>query len=284
MLEIKGISPYYEDEHFRLYLGDSREVLKFLPHNSIDMVFADPPYGLSNDGFTCRSGQRGSVNKGSWDRSSGLEEDFHFHQSWIKAVRRVLKDAGTIWVSGSYHSIYICGFALQLAGFKILNDVAWFKPNGPPNLSCRYFTASHETLIWAIKSPNAKHTFHYELMKNGDWDKTDILKRPHKQMRSVWSIAKPPSSEKKWGKHPTQKPELLLKRIILASTNKGDLILDPFAGSSTTGLVASMFGREYIGIDTNEQYLDLSIRRYEGFKRNLAEDCEKKGLSLANCF
>lgn len=275
MLEIKGITPYYEDEHFQLYLGDSREILASIPENTVDMVFADPPYGLSNGGFTCHSGQRVCVDKGTWDKSAGLEEDLIFHRSWIDASRRVLKDVGTIWLSGSYHSIYTCGFALQLAGFKILNDVSWFKPNASPNLSCRYFTASHETLIWAIKSPSAKHTFHYDLMKNGDWDKTDILKKPNKQMRSVWSIGKPRPSEKKWGKHPTQKPQLLLKRIVLSSTNEGDLILDPFAGSSTTGLMAYSYGRRYIGIEKNEQYLELSIRRYEDLKRTeeIMADC-----------
>jgi len=269
MFKIKGVKPYYEDENFLLYLGDSIELLKKIPEDTVNMIFADPPYNLSNGGFTCHAGKRVSVNKGKWDKSKGLEKDFEFHLSWIKECRRVLKPAGTIWISGTYHSIYACGYALQLAGFKILNDICWYKPNASPNLSCRYFTASHETLLWAIKDKRAKHTFNYDSMKNGDWDKKDFIKKPNKQMRSVWAINTPKPIEKRFGKHPTQKPEALLKRIILASTNKGDLILDPFAGSSTTGLMAYLYGRKFVGIDNEKEYLDLSIKRFEELKKNL---------------
>jgi site-specific DNA-methyltransferase (adenine-specific) len=202
------------------------------------------------------------VNKGQWDVSQGLDADFAFHQAWIVACKRVLKPSGTLWVSGTYHSIFACGFALQKANYKILNDIIWFKPNASPNLSCRYFTASHETLLWALNDTSAKHTFNYESMKNGDWS-DDILKKPEKQMRSVWSIGALKSYEKKFGKHPTQKPLDLLKRIILASTNKGDLVLDPFTGSSTTGIMAKKLGRYFIGIDNVADYLALSVRRYE---------------------
>jgi len=263
------IKPYYEQERFILYLGDCLEVLKQFPENHFNLIFADPPYHLSNDGFTCHAGRRVSVNKGKWDESKGVKKDFDFHLKWIKACKRVLRPNGAIWISGTYHSIYACGFALQLAGYKILNDIAWYKPNASPNLSCRYFTASHETLIWARKDSKGVHTFNYERMKNGSWHKEDILKKPGKQMRSVWAIGTPKAIEKKFGKHPTQKPIDLLKRVILASTKENYLILDPFTGSSTTGLVAYLYGRRFVGIDTEKKYLDLSIKRFEYLKRNM---------------
>jgi len=215
--------------------------------------------------------------KGDWDLSNGTQKNFEFHLEWIKACRRVLKLQGTIWISGTYHSIYQCGFALELAGFHFLNDIAWFKPNASPNLSCCFFTASHETLLWARKEKKAKHIFNYEIMKNGSWSE-DFLKKPSSQMRSVWAISTPKSIEKKFGKHPTQKPEELLKRIVLASSNKGDLILDPFTGSSTTGIAAYLFGRKFIGIDTEKKYLDLSIKRFEELERNLRNKLKYKNL------
>ncbi len=232
------------------------------------MVFADPPYFLSNGTFTCQNGKRVSVKKGEWDLGNSIKENFEFHMNWIKACRGVLKPNGTIWISGTYHSIYQCGYALQNNRFHILNDIAWFKPNASPNLSCRYFTASHETLIWAIKDNKTKHTYNYELMKNSSW-KDDFIKKRGTQMRSVWAITTPKNEEKKYGKHPTQKPIGLLKRIILASTNKGETVLDPFTGSSTTGLVAYFYGRDFIGIDTSKEYLDLSIKRFEEMKRKI---------------
>ena len=260
--------PYYEKPKFKLYQADCLELLESLPENSVDMVFADPPYNLSNGGFTVHAGRRVSVNKGDWDKSNGLKKDFNFHLAWTEAVRRVLKPHGTIWISGTYHSIYQCGFALQVNKYHILNDVVWFKPNASPNLSCRYFTASHETLVWARKEKKAKHIFNYDLMKNGNWPE-DQLKKPGLQMRSVWSIGTRKPVEKKFGKHPTQKPEDLLKRIVLASTNKGDLVVDPFTGSSTTGIAAYLLGRQFIGIDTEKQYLDVSIKRFEELDCNL---------------
>jgi len=190
------------------------------------------------------------------------------HLEWIKACKRVLKPHGTLWISGTYHSIYQCGFALQVAGFHILNDISWFKPNASPNLSCRFFTASHETLVWARKDKKAKHTFNYSAMKNGDWP-DDFIKKPNTQMRSVWAIGTPKNIEKKFGKHPTQKPEELLKRIVLASTNKGDIILDPFTGSSTTGMASHLYDRKFIGIDTEKKYLDLSIKRFKELAKNM---------------
>lgn len=251
-----------DDGKFTLFQEDCLVALQHIKENSIDMIFADPPYNLSNGGFTVHAGKRVSVNKGQWDQSKGVEQDFEFHLKWIKACRRVLKPEGTIWISGTYHSIYQCGFALQKLGYKILNDIAWFKPNASPNLSGRYFTASHETLIWARKDEKAKHTFNYKEMKQGEWN-GDFIKNPGKQMRSVWAILTPRPEEKKFGKHPTQKPEALLKRIIVAATDKGDRVLDPFAGSSTTGIVAYKLGRNFIGIDTEKEYLELSKKRFK---------------------
>ncbi len=261
MSEGGTIKPYFRKKDFTLYLDDCIRVLNTLKEGSVDMIFADPPYFLSSGSFTCQNGKMVSVKKGDWDLSNGLKKNFDFHLKWIEACRKVLKPNGTIWVSGTYHSIYQCGFALQVNKYHILNDIAWFKPNASPNLSCRYFTASHETLIWAKKDKKVKHIFNYNEMKNGEWP-NDQLKKPGLQMRSVWSINTPKPDEKKFGKHPTQKPLDLLKRIVLASTNKGDVVLDPFTGSSTTGLAAHMFGRKFIGIDNEKKYLDLSIRRF----------------------
>ena len=274
---LNKFKPYYKQDRFELYHGDCLEILKEFPENSVDMIFADPPYNLSNGGFTVHAGRRVSVNKGEWDKSKGLKKDWEFHLTWIQECKRVLKPHSTIWISGTYHSIYQCGFALQVAGYHILNDIAWYKPNASPNLSCRYFTASHETLIWARKNKRAKHTFNYDKMKNGGWLE-DFLKKPGKQMRSVWAINTPKAIEKTFGKHPTQKPVDLSKRVVLASTNKGDLILDPFTGSSTTGLAAYLYGRKFIGIDTEKKYLDLSIKRFEQLKRNM----ERKQLLFEN--
>ncbi len=257
---------YFNKEGFTLYNGDCLDILNQLPENSIDMIFADPPYNLSNGGFTVHAGKMVSVNKGVWDVSKGFLDDYAFHFRWLQACKRVLKPNGTLWVSGTYHSIYQCGHALQSLGYHILNDISWFKPNASPNLSCRFFTASHETIIWARKDKKAKHTFNYKEMKEGNWPE-DKLKKPGLQMRSVWSMGTPKPEEKKYDKHPTQKPIDLLKRIVLSSTNKGDIILDPFTGSSTTGIAAIMHGRKFIGIDTEKGYLDLSIKRFSDFKK-----------------
>lgn len=254
--------PYFHKDNFVLYHGDSINLLNQLPEDSVDMIFADPPYNLSNGGFTVHAGRMVSVNKGDWDKSKGFNGDYEFHYRWLEACRRILKPHGTLWVSGTYHSIYQCGHAIQSLGYHILNDVSWFKPNASPNLSCRFFTASHETLIWARKDKKEKHTFNYKLMKEGDWN-GDKLKKPGLQMRSVWSIGTPKPEEKKYGKHPTQKPLDLLKRIVLSSTNKNDVILDPFTGSSTTGIAAILHDRKFVGIDTEQKFLDLSIKRFK---------------------
>ena len=259
--------PFYEKPKFKLYQANCLDILDQFAENSVDMIFSDPPYNLSNGGFTVHAGKRVSVNKGGWDQSNGLEKDFNFHTQWIKACKHILKPEGTIWISGTYHSIYQCGYALQLAGYHILNEISWFKPNAAPNISCRYFAASHETLIWARKDKEAKHTFNYDVMKNGQWSE-DFIKKPSKQMRSVWAINTPKTAEKTFGKHPTQKPENLLRRVVLSSTNEDDLILDPFTGSSTTGIVAYSLGRNFIGIDMEKKFLNLSVKRFEQLNKN----------------
>lgn len=241
--------------HYALYEGDAITTMNGMDEGSVDMIFADPPYNLSNDGTTVHAGRRVSVNKGIWDRSRGIEEDFEFHYRWIEACRRVLKGDGTLWLSGTYHSIYACGFALQRQGWHLLNDIAWFKPNASPNLACRMFTASHETLLWARKTKKAHHLFNYKEMKHGDFP-SDFLKNPDKQMRSVWAIGFPSKQEKKFGKHPTQKPLALLDRVVRASTKEGMTVMDPFCGSGTTGVAAILNGCSFIGIDLDRAYLD----------------------------
>ena len=257
--------PYFAAKDFVLYNTDVIGLLSTLPENSIDMIFADPPCNLSNGGFSVHARRRVRVTKGSWDKRNGFKDDYDFHHRWLEACRRVLKPHGTLWVSGTYHSIYQCGHALQSLNYHILNDISWFKPNASPNLSCRFFTASHETLIWARKEKKAKHHFDYGLMKEGDWGR-DFLKKPGLQMRSVWSIGTPRPEEKRYGKHPTQKPLELLRRVVLASTKMDDIVLDPFTGSSTTGLAAIAHGRKFIGIDLEKQYLDLSIKRFRDLR------------------
>ncbi|MEA3450154.1 MAG: site-specific DNA-methyltransferase [Patescibacteria group bacterium] len=271
------IKPYFKNKNFSLYLSDSVKFLnEEVKENSVDMIFADPPYFLSNGGFTCENGRMVSVDKGKWDVTNGLKKDFEFHIEWIKACHRVLKPGGTIWISGTYHSIYQCGFALQVNKFHILNDIAWFKPNASPNLSCRFFTASHETIIWARKEIinkktgkpiKAKHKFNYDLMKNENWPE-DFIKKPGLQMRSVWAMGTPKPAEKKHGKHPTQKPVDLLVRIVMASTDKGDTVLDPFTGSSTTGIASYLNRRKFIGVDLEKKYLDLSVKRLKDIEKN----------------
>jgi site-specific DNA-methyltransferase (adenine-specific) len=247
---------------YRLYNGDCLDILKTLPMESIDLIFADPPYKLSNGGFTCKSGKKVSVDKGDWDKSEGFTLDTQFHQQWLSSCQRVLKPHGTLWVTGTYHNIFICGFTLQCLGYHILNDICWFKPNTSPNLSCRYFTASHETLIWARKSKNRYHTFNYLRMKEGEFPEDD-LKELGKQMKTVWKIPKTPASEKICGNHPTQKPLALLNRVILSSTHVGDIVLDPFCGSGTTGVAAIQNGRKFVGIEKDHHFITISKKRLE---------------------
>ena len=249
------MSKYFSQDNFTLILGDSLEELKKIKSKSIDMIFADPPYFLSGNGITCSGGKMVSVKKGEWDKKIDIKEKHKFNKKWIRLCKRVLKDNGTIWISGTMHNIYSIGMALEEEGFKIINNITWKKLNPPPNISCRAFTHSTETILWAKKDiKNAKHKFNYETMKtmNGG-----------KQMKDVWETSLTKPSEKKYGKHPTQKPIELLKRIIIASTDEGDLILDPFNGSGTTGIVANLLNRKYIGIEKEKDYLDLTIRRFK---------------------
>lgn len=258
----KSIKPVFKTNDTALYVGDCLEILFRFPDNYVDMIFADPPYMLSNNGISCHAGRMVSVNKGKWDKSKGFEEDLKFHEVWISECKRVLKPEGTIWISGTQHSIYQCGFLLQKLNFHILNDIAWFKPNAAPNLACTTFAHSHETLLWARKEKKARNTFNYAEMKRGNFPE-DKMKAQDKQMRSVWSIPTPTPEEKIFGKHPTQKPLALLKRIILASTKENDIVLDPFNGGGTTGIACKVLGkRKYIGVDTEKDFIDLTIRRY----------------------
>jgi site-specific DNA-methyltransferase (adenine-specific) len=249
--------PYFNKEGFEIYYANCLEIIPKLEKESVDMIFADPPYNLSNGGITCKSGKVAIVDKGDWDKSKGFDEDFKFTYKWIQLCKGLLKPNGTIWITGTPHNIFQVGYALQSLGFQILNEITWFKPNAPPNLSCRCFAHAHESLIWAKKTKFSKHTFNYETMKK--WN--DKISPEGKQMRSVWSISLTPQWEKKHGKHPTQKPLELLKRVVLSSSQKGDLILDPFSGSGTTGVIAVKYGRKYIGIEKEKEFCDLSIRR-----------------------
>lgn len=245
---------------WKVETADCRKAVAKLRDKSVDFVFADPPYLLSNGGFSVSGGKQVSVNKGDWDVSGGFEADMEFHRSWISAIRPKLKPNASLMISGTYHSIYKCGVVLEELGFRILNEIIWFKPNGAPNLAGRSFAASHETLIWASVGRGAKHTFNYQAMKHGDF-LGDSIKKPDKQMRSVWSIPNTPQREKLHGKHPTQKPLALLERIVLACTKPGDLVLDPFAGSGTTGVAAMSLGRSFIGFETKAEYSKLARKR-----------------------
>lgn len=233
--------------------GDSFFHLDNISEKSIDMIFADPPYFLSNNGISCQGGKMVSVNKGKWDQISSLEEKHQFNREWIRKCYRVLSDEGTIWISGTFHNIYSIGMALEQEGFKILNNITWQKTNPPPNLACKTFTHSTETILWAKKDlKKSKYLFNYQDMK---------IENGGKQMKDVWtgSLTKP--SEKKQGKHPTQKPLYLLERIIKASTKPNDIVLDPFAGSSTTGVACKRLDRKYIGIEIDTNFIELSKRR-----------------------
>ena len=246
---------YYESENFTLYNDDSFKLLKKIEPKSIDMIFSDPPYFLSGDGITCSNGKMVSVKKGNWDEKIPIKEKHNFNKKWIKLCKEVLKDNGTIWISGTMHNIYSIGMALEEEGFRIINNITWKKLNPPPNISCRTFVHSTETILWAMKdTKKAKHKFNYKLMKelNGN-----------KQMKDVWETSLTKPSEKKCGKHPTQKPIELLEKIILASTDENDLILDPFNGSGTTGIVANRLNRKYIGIEKEKEYCELTKKRLE---------------------
>ena len=250
-------NPAFQSGNVALYHDDSlafmTKLSKDCPEGMFDMVFADPPYFLSNGGISCHAGEMVSVNKGKWDESMGVKANHDFNLAWLVLCRSLLKPNGTIWVSGTHHVIHSVGFAMQSIGMKTLNSITWEKPNPPPNLSCRYFTHSTETVLWAAKSQKSKHCFNYQSMRQENGGK---------QMKTVWKMGAPGKAEKSCGKHPTQKPLELLNRIILSSTNEGDLVFDPFAGSGTTGVAALRCGRRFVGCEREQEYIDLSAARF----------------------
>ena len=247
------LSAFFKSKYhdFNLVKGDCIEILSVLDFQ-FDMIFADPPYFLSNGGFSVQRGKQVSVNKGDWDRSQGFEKDNDFNRRWLSVCREKLKDNGTIWISGTYHNIFSVAQMLNELNFRILNCITWAKTNPPPNLSCKFFTHSTEFILWARKNKKVPHYYNYELMKriNGGT-----------QMRDVWQMPAIGRWEKTCGKHPTQKPLPLLARIIQASTKENAWILDPFCGSSTTGIAANLLNRRYLGIDQDLEFLKLSKKR-----------------------
>ena len=263
------IKPYYKspNRNFTLLHGNSLKLLREFDFK-FSCIFADPPYFLSNGGISVQSGKIVCVNKGEWDKGKSQQEMLDFNMEWLSLCREKLKDNGTIWISGTYHNIFSVANSLTELGYKILNVVTWAKTNPPPNISCRYFTYSTEFIIWARKSEKKAHYFNYDLMKriNGD-----------KQMTDVWFLPAIARWEKSCGKHPTQKPLALLTRIIMASTQRGEWVLDPFCGSSTTGIAANLLGRRFLGIDQEKDYIEISKNRREELENPQAYDvfCSK---------
>ncbi|MDR2835249.1 MAG: site-specific DNA-methyltransferase, partial [Bacteroidales bacterium] len=266
------------DNRFTLLHGDCVELLKQFDFK-FDMIFADPPYFLSNDGISIQSGKPVSVNKGEWDRSKGYDFVNDFNYQWLKEVRNKLKENGTIWISGTFHNIFSIAQMLNELEYKILNVVTWVKTNPPPNLACRCFTHSSEIIIWARKNKKVPHYFNYELMKEIN---------DNKQMKDVWNLPAIAPYEKSCGKHPTQKPLGVLSRIILSSTQPNAWILDPFTGSSTTGIAANLLNRKFLGIDQEVEFLEMSKRRrieidkltiFEEYKQKIQGFKDKKQLT-----
>ena len=250
--------PFFREDAAGIFLYEA-DCLVFLdaiaekyPGGVFDAVFADPPYVLSNGGTTCRNGRRAKVDKGAWDKSRGADANHEFNMEWLRRCQRVLRPNGTIWVTGTQHVIFSVGHAMQQLGFKLLNTITWEKPNPPPNLSCRFFTHSTETALWAARDAKSKHTFNYAAMRE---------ENAGKQMKSVWRMKAPAKAEKRHGKHPTQKPLALVERCILASTNEGALVLDPFLGSGTTATACARTGRRCVGIELDAAHLATARHR-----------------------
>ena len=241
-----------------LYHGDCLAVMDALiahhPAGCFDLIFADPPYFLSNGGITCQGGRMVKVDKGGWDKSRGAEENHHFNREWLRRCQALLKPNGSLFVSGTHHVIFSVGYAMQQLGLKVLNQITWQKPNPPPNLACRYFTHSTETVLWAAKHAKSRHVFNYAEMKrlNGG-----------RQMKDVWSFTAPRREEKTLGRHPTQKPLVLIERLLVAGTRAGDLVMDPFLGSGTTAIAAARLGRQCVGIESDSGHVQLAIARLE---------------------
>ena len=288
----------FSSEKIWLYCGNCLELLDAIaakyPDGRFDAIFADPPYFLSNGGITCHAGKMVKVDKGDWDKSRGPELNHEFNTEWLRRCQRVLKPNGTIWVTGTHHVIFSIGYALQQLGFKILNDIAWEKPNPPPNLSCRYFTHSTETVLWAAKNEKSKHVFNYQEMRKVTgkqmktvWRKEEfegravLPRRPdigdaqqrvptvedpqpstnNPQLSPAWTLSAPSTGEKSFGKHPTQKPVTLVERCLLASTDEGDLVLDPFLGNGTTAVASLRLKRGCVGIELDLHHVEIAARR-----------------------
>lgn len=253
MIGMTYLNIYFEESCGKLIEGDSFDVLNELEENSVDLIFADPPYFLSSNGISNSGGRMVSVNKGEWDVPLSVAEKHLFNKNWLRLCKRVMKENATIWISGTLHNIYSVGMALEEEGFKILNNITWQKSNPPPNLGCRNFTHSTETLLWAKKdTKKAKHFFNYEKMKYFNNEK---------QMKDVWTGSLTPPNEKLFGTHPTQKPLYLLERIIEATSKEDDVVLDPFLGSGTTAVACKKLQRNYIGIEKDKKYLALAKER-----------------------
>lgn len=257
---------YFETDNFKLINEDCFEALEKIEEKSVDMIYADPPYFLSSGGVSCKNGKQVIVDKGDWDKEKTIGEKIDFHRNWIKLCSKALKDEGTIWISSTLHSVYAIGVALEYEGFSIINNIIWQKPNPAPNLACRCFTHSTETIIWARKIVNnkkAKHYFNYLKMKeyNNGKQMKDVWY--FENDTEIWNIPTTPKREKTQGYHPTQKPLKLIQRIVEASTKENDTVLDPFNGSGTTGIACKNLNRKYIGIDVDINYLEITKKRYE---------------------
>lgn len=247
------IVPYFKstDRAFTVVNDDCLDVLRQFDFK-FDMIFADPPYFLSNGGISYQAGKVVCVDKGDWDKGGSREDVIEFNRRWLDLCRDKLKDNGTIWISGTQHNIFSIANILTDLGYRILNVITWAKTNPPPNISCRLFTHSAEFILWARKYVKTPHKYNYQLMK---------AINDGKQMTDVWRLPAIAKWEKSCGKHPTQKPLSLLTRIILASTDLNDWILDPFAGSSTTGIAANLCGRRFLGIEQEAEFAEMSRRR-----------------------
>lgn len=276
------MTPNYKspDKDFYLLHGDCTELLPQFEHK-FDMVFADPPYFLSNNGLTIKNGKITSVNKGDWDKSKGFDFVNEFNRKWLTLIRDKMKEDATIWISGTHHNIFSIAQILEELKFKILNVITWQKTNPPPNFSCRFFTHSTELIIWARKNKSVGHYFNYTVMKEIN---------DNKQMKDVWTLPAIARWEKSCGKHPTQKPLSILARVILSSTKQNAWVLDPFSGASTTGIASNLLERRFLGIDSEKSFLEISRKRkeeimkvgtFEKYKSKLHGFKEGKQLEMA---